>query len=138
MKMIAFIFSIFLFSSFSKLKEEPTKITWEDLADVEYEEVYLEEFDVWYWKPIFGNEILKLENNLIEIEGNYEVIEDTLAYVSFGNSQMPHEIIQLSSSKRQIDLEPARVNIIGILYLHSDNPYKMHYNLDVQEIKEVE
>ncbi len=42
MKWIAFTISILLFTSFSILKE-PIKINWDDLADVEYEEVYLKD-----------------------------------------------------------------------------------------------
>ena len=74
------IFLSILFISFCSLtslgqSDEPIHITWEDLEDVSYKDVYLDSLETWFWKPEFGKELLKLEGKEFQIDGYFFEID---------------------------------------------------------------
>jgi len=149
MKLVAVISSIILGASFFTQKEEPIKITWDDLADVEYEEVYLEEMDAWYWKPIFGEKVKSYDGKLVSIKGYYKSLADSMNYLThkngfFGgcgiskNNNDSHEVIQLDYSYLKTEIQSKRAQLNGVLKLNSEDVFSHIYILDPKEIKELE
>ena len=49
--------------------ESYTELTWKDLTDVEFKDVYVDELDAYYWKPIFGPLVKDLEGGKFYITG---------------------------------------------------------------------
>ncbi len=139
--------SILFFASFSILKE-PVKIVWDDLADVEYKEVYEKELDCYYWRPTFGDSVLKFDNELVEIEGTYSDFGDSTAYLSNGlmvftgcflggRRTKLHEIIELDIPDSLSHFNSDKAKVIGILHLNKDDIYRMPYIIDVNSIEEL-
>ena len=49
--------------------EDYRELTWAELADVDFKDVYLEELDSYYWKPQFGPQVLAAEGQDVYITG---------------------------------------------------------------------
>ena len=62
-----YIFILFTLISFSCFSQ--TIITWEVLKDVEFEDVWSEEFQAYYMVPKFGKKIGALDGKNIQIRG---------------------------------------------------------------------
>ena len=115
------------------------KLTWEDLTDVEFKDVYVEELDAYYWKPIFGPSVENLEGKKFHITGYVipvDIDEDfyVLSRYPFANCFFcggagPETVVDLQftgDSPREYATDE-RLTFAGELKLNSDDVYQMNY-----------
>ena len=115
------------------------KLTWEDLTDVEFKDVYVEELDAYYWKPIFGPSVENLEGKKFHITGYVipvDIDEDfyVLSRYPFANCFFcggagPETVVDLQftgHSPREYATDE-RLTFAGELKLNSDDVYQMNY-----------
>jgi hypothetical protein len=115
------------------------KLTWEDLTDVEFKDVYVEELDAYYWKPIFGTSVQNLEGRKFHITGYVipvDIDEDfyVLSRYPFANCFFcggagPETVVDLQftgHSPREYATDE-RLTFAGELKLNSDDVYQMNY-----------
>ena len=115
------------------------KLTWEDLTDVEFKDVYVEELDAYYWKPIFGPSVQVLEGKKFYITGYVipvDIDEDfyVLSRYPFANCFFcggagPETVVDLQfkgHSPREYATDE-RLTFAGELKLNSDDVYQMNY-----------
>lgn len=115
------------------------KLTWEDLTDVEFMDVYVEELDAYYWKPIFGTSVQNLEGRKFHITGYVipvDIDEDfyVLSRYPFANCFFcggagPETVVDLQftgHSPREYATDE-RLTFAGELKLNSDDVYQMNY-----------
>ena len=117
------------------------KLTWEDLTDVEFMDVYVEELDAYYWKPIFGTSVQNLEGRKFHITGYVipvDIDEDfyVLSRYPFANCFFcggagPETVVDLQfkgHSPREYATDE-RLTFAGELKLNADDVYQMNYIL---------
>jgi len=114
------------------------KLTWEDLTDVEFKDVYVEELDAYYWKPIFGPSVKNLEGKKFYITGYVipvDIDEDfyvlsryPYANCFFCGGAGPETVVdlQFSSDPREYATDE-RLTFAGELKLNADDVYQMNY-----------
>ena len=115
------------------------ELTWEDLTDVEFKDVYVEELDAYYWKPIFGPSVENLEGKKFHITGYVipvDIDEDfyVLSRYPFANCFFcggagPETVVDLQftgHSPREYATDE-RLTFAGELKLNSDDVYQMNY-----------
>ena len=115
------------------------ELTWEDLTDVEFKDVYVEELDAYYWKPIFGPSVENLEGKKFHITGYVipvDIDEDfyVLSRYPFANCFFcggagPETVVDLQftgDSPREYATDE-RLTFAGELKLNSDDVYQMNY-----------
>ena len=115
------------------------KLTWEDLTDVEFKDVYVEELDAYYWKPIFGPSVKNLEGKKFYITGYVipvDIDEDfyVLSRYPFANCFFcggagPETVVDLQfsgHSPREYATDE-RLTFAGELKLNADDVYQMNY-----------
>ena len=115
------------------------ELTWEDLTDVEFKDVYVEELDAYYWKPIFGPSVQNLEGKRFHITGYVipvDIDEDfyVLSRYPFANCFFcggagPETVVDLQftgHSPREYATDE-RLTFAGELKLNSDDVYQMNY-----------
>ena len=115
------------------------ELTWEDLTDVEFKDVYVEELDAYYWKPIFGPSVENLEGKKFHITGYVipvDIDEDfyVLSRYLFANCFFcggagPETVVDLQftgHSPREYATDE-RLTFAGELKLNSDDVYQMNY-----------
>jgi len=115
------------------------ELTWEDLTDVEFKDVYVEELDAYYWKPIFGTSVQNLEGKKFHITGYVipvDIDEDfyVLSRYPFANCFFcggagPETVVDLQftgHSPREYATDE-RLTFAGELKLNSDDVYQMNY-----------
>ena len=114
-------------------------LTWEDLTDVEFKDVYVEELDAYYWKPIFGPSVKNLEGKKFYITGYVipvDIDEDfyVLSRYPFANCFFcggagPETVVDLQfsgHSPREYATDE-RLTFAGELKLNADDVYQMNY-----------
>lgn len=117
------------------------EVTWDDLADVTFEEKYVEELEVNFLYPTFGESVRNLEGQEIMLkgfllvmdreEGYYILSKNPFASCFFCGAAGPETIVELNI----IDGEDQLVNdeiitIRGTLRLNSDDIYHCNYIFD--------
>jgi hypothetical protein len=115
------------------------KLTWEDLTDVDFKDVYVEELDAYYWKPIFGPSVKNLEGKKFYITGYVipvDIDEDfyVLSRYPFANCFFcggagPETVVDLQfsgHSPREYATDE-RLTFAGELKLNADDVYQMNY-----------
>lgn len=115
------------------------KLTWEDLTDVEFKDVYVEELDAYYWKPIFGPSVKGFEGKKWHITGYIipvDIDEDfyVLSRYPFANCFFcggagPETVVDLQfegHSPREFATDE-RLTFAGELKLNADDVYQMNY-----------
>lgn len=121
--------------------ESYTELTWKDLTDVEFQDVYVDELDAYYWKPIFGPLVKDLEGGKFYITGYVipvDIDEDfyVLSRYPFANCFFcggagPETVIDLQfegHSPREYATDE-RLSFAGELKLNADDVYQMNYIL---------
>ena len=114
------------------------KLTWEDLTDVDFKDVYVEELDAYYWKPIFGPSVKNLEGKKFYITGYVIPVDiDEAFYVLsrypfancfFCGGAGPETVVdlQFSNDPREYATDE-RLTFAGELKLNADDVYLMNY-----------
>ena len=118
-----------------------SELTWKDLTDVEFKDVYIDELDAYYWKPIFGPTVKDLEGGNFFITGYVipvDIDEDfyVLSRYPFANCFFcggagPETVIDLQfegHSPREYATDE-RLTFAGELKLNADDVYQMNYIL---------
>ena len=115
------------------------KLTWEDLTDVDFKDVYVEELDAYYWKPIFGPSVKNLEGKKFYITGYVipvDIDEDfyVLSRYPFANCFFcggagPETVadLQFSGHSPREYATDERLTFAGELKLNADDVYQMNY-----------
>jgi len=116
-----------------------SELTWKDLTDVEFKDVYVDELDSYYWKPIFGPLVKELEGGKFHITGYVipvDIDEDfyVLSRYPFANCFFcggagPETVVDLQfegHSPREYATDE-RLSFAGELKLNADDVYQMNY-----------
>jgi len=120
------------------------ELTWATLADVEYNEVYLEELDAFFWEPEFGDKVKAFEGEQVYITGymvpvdvdaNYFVLSRyPFAQCFFCGNAGPESVVDL----RLVDedrkfTQDERLTFVGKLRLNTSDVYELNYILEKAE-----
>ena len=122
-----------------------TEITWDDLADVEFEEIYSEEEEGYFLYPHFGFSVRELAGKQVLIRGHILTIDTSKGYFIlskgpilscfFCGSGGPETVVELNlKSKNNNFVMDEVVTLKGTLRLNSDDIYKCNYILDYAEV----
>lgn len=118
------------------------ELTWADLADVDFKEVFLEELGAYYWQPTFGEKLKTLEGQKVYITGYMipvDVDEDfyVLSRYPFANCFFcggagPESVTDLRflNPKHRAYQTDERMTFHGVLRLNADDIMQMNYILD--------
>lgn len=123
-------------------REAPKPITWQQLEDVDFKDVYVEELDAYYWKPTFGDQVEALRGKDVYITGYIipvDVDEDfyVLSRFPFANCFFcggagPESVIDLrwpAETPRPYATDE-RLTFKGTFRLNADDIYQMNYILE--------
>jgi len=121
------------------------ELTWAELADVDFKDVYLEELDSYYWKPEFGPQVRAAEGKNVYITGYvipvdldedfYVLSRYPFANCFFCGGAGPESVVDLrfeDSSHRTYQTDE-RLTFHGNLRLNADDVYQMNYILEDAE-----
>jgi len=122
-----------------------TEITWDDLSDVEFEEIYSEEEEGYFLYPHFGFSVRELAGKQVLIRGHILIIDASEGYFIlskgpiwscfFCGSGGPETVVELNlKSEKNNFVMDELVTIKGTLRLNSDDIYKCNYILDYAEV----
>ena len=138
---ILFAISILSILSFQQNVKAQTVITWEVLKDIEFQEVWSEEFNAVYMVPKFGSKVKSLDGKKIQIRG-YVIPVDVLAdyYVLSANPYSscffcgqagPESVMEIQLSKQYDGLRMDQIiTVQGKLRLNADDILQLTYILE--------
>ena len=121
------------------------ELTWAELADVDFKDVYLEELDSYYWKPEFGPQVLASEGEDVYITGYvipvdldedfYVLSRYPFANCFFCGGAGPESVIDLrfADSEHRTYQTDERLTFHGNVRLNADDVYQMNYILEGAE-----
>ncbi|PWJ44982.1 hypothetical protein BC781_1011378 [Sediminitomix flava] len=147
MKSVILIFTLFFMSllSFGQKVEG-----WSILADVRFEDVYFEEVDQYFLKPIFGKKLLKASKTEVTITGfvmPFEVEgEDKMIILSqnpysscfFCGGAGPETVAEIHFKKKPKRFSPDEViQVKGILHLNDSDVDHLNYMIKEATIIEI-
>ena len=124
---------------------EHHELTWAELADVDFKDVYLEELDSYYWKPEFGPQVLAAEGEDVYITGYvipvdldedfYVLSRYPFANCFFCGGAGPESVVDLrfADSDHRTYQTDERLTFHGNLRLNADDVYQMNYILEDAE-----
>ena len=120
------------------------ELTWKQLTDVEFKDVYVEELDAYYWKPTFGENVKALAGREVYITGyiipvDYDENFYVLSRYPFANCFFcggagPESVVDLrfKNENRMYETDE-RLTFRGKLELNADDVYQMNYILEGAE-----
>ncbi len=120
------------------------ELTWKQLTDVEFKDVYVEELDAYYWKPTFGENVRALAGREVYITGyiipvDYDENFYVLSRYPFANCFFcggagPESVVDLrfKNENRMYETDE-RLTFRGKLALNADDVYQMNYILEGAE-----
>ena len=122
-------------------------ITWDVLKNVEFDEVWSEEFQAYYMVPKFGKTIQSLDGKEIQIRGfiiPVDIVQDYYVlsanpYSScfFCGQAGPESVMEVQMVKQYDGLRMDQVlTFKGILRLNVDDIYQLNYILEEAEVVE--
>jgi hypothetical protein len=129
------ILFVLLFTS--ELSFAQNEITWDDLADVEFEEIYSEEIDGLLLYPHFGFSLLRGHILTIDPSKGYFVLsKGPIWSCFFCGAGGPETVVELNfkSDNNNFVMDEV-VTIKGTLRLNSDDIFKCNYILDYAELR---
>lgn len=121
------------------------ELTWAELADVDFKDVYLEELDSYYWKPVFGPQVMAAESEDVYITGYvipvdldedfYVLSRYPFANCFFCGGAGPESVVDLrfKDSGHRTYQTDERLTFHGNLRLNADDVYQMNYILEGAE-----
>jgi hypothetical protein len=133
----------FLFLNFSA----QNIITWELLKNVEFDEIWSEEFQAYYMVPKFSNSVKALDGKEVQIRGfiiPVDIVQDYYVlsanpYSScfFCGQAGPESVMEVEMVKKYEGLRMDQViTFKGTLKLNVDDIYQLNYILEDAEIME--
>ena len=137
-----FLFILFLISKFVFSQ---TDITWKDLEDVEFTDMYIEEIDEYIVYPHFGFNVRELDGKEVVLsgyilaidpdKGYYVLSKGPFASCFFCGAGGPETIVELSlKSDKDSFFMDEFVTMIGMLKLNVDDIYRCVYILENAKI----
>ena len=128
----------------SEVSFSQNEITWDDLADVEFEEIYSEE-EGHILYPHFGFSVRELAGKQVLIRGHILTINPSEGYFILSKGPIrscffcgaggPETVVELNlKSEKNNFVMDELVTIKGTLRLNSDDIYKCNYILDYAEV----
>ena len=138
---ILFAISIISIVSFQQNVKAQHDITWEVLKDIQFQEVWSEEFNAVYMVPKFGSKVKSLDGKKIQIRG-YVIPVDVLAdyYVLSANPYSscffcgqagPESVMEIQLSKQYDGLRMDQIiTVQGRLRLNADDILQLTYILE--------
>ena len=122
-------------------------ITWDVLKNVEFDEVWSEEFQAYYMVPKFGKTIQSLDGKEVQIRGfiiPVDIVQDYYVlsanpYSScfFCGQAGPESVMEVQMVKQYDGLRMDQVlTFKGILRLNVDDIYQLNYILEEAEVVE--
>lgn len=124
-----------------------TLITWEVLKDVDFEDVWSEEFQAYYMVPKFGKRVSALDAKEVQIRGfviPVDIVQDYYVlsanpYSScfFCGQAGPESVMEIQLLKQYDGLRMDQViTFKGTLRLNADDIYQLNYILEEAEVVE--
>ena len=137
------ILFVLLFTS--ELSFAQNEITWDDLADVEFEEIYSEEIDGLILYPHFGFSVRELAGKQVLLRGHILTIDPSKDYFVLSKGPIwsrffcgaggSETVVELNVKSKTINFFMDEVvTIKGTLRLNADDIYKCNYILDYAEV----
>jgi hypothetical protein len=147
MIMKRYILLSLLLLSFSFTLSSQTIITWEVLKNVNFDEVWSEEFQAYYMVPKFGKTITALDGKEIQIRGfiiPVDIVQDYYVlsanpYSScfFCGQAGPESVMEIQMIKQYDGLRMDQViTFKGKLRLNVDDIYQLNYILEDAQVIE--
>ena len=135
-----YLIILFLFFS-SKFSFSQTEISWQDLEDVEFSDMYVDSIGEYVLYPHFGFNVRELDQKQIELSGyilaidpetNYYVLSKSpFASCFFCGAGGPETIVELSlKSNKETFYMDEFTTITGVLKLNADDIYRCIYILE--------
>lgn len=134
-------YSVFFLLLFSKFSFSQTEISWQDLEDVEFSDMYVDSIGEYVLYPHFGFNVRELDQKQIELSGyilaidpetNYYVLSKSpFASCFFCGAGGPETIVELSlKSNKETFYMDEFTTIKGVLKLNADDIYRCIYILE--------
>ena len=122
-------------------------ITWELLKNVEFDEIWSEEFQAYYMVPKFSNAVKAMDGKEVQIRGfiiPVDIVQDYYVlsanpYSScfFCGQAGPESVMEIQMAKKYEGLRMDQViTFKGKLILNADDIYQLNYILEDAEIIE--
>ncbi len=139
-KFLVYIFLFHVNFSFAQIE-----ITWEDLEDVEFTDVYYDEVDEFIAFPYFGKSVMDLSGVEVSLtgyilaldpdKGYYILSKGPFASCFFCGGGGPETIVELElKNNKQYFMMDEVATIKGILKLNADDIYQCVYILQNAEV----
>ena len=117
------------------------KLTWKDFADIDFESVYNEKYEVYFLKPKFGQKIktyngkkISITGFFLDLSGSGEIFlvsQNPMASCFFCGAAGPETIIEVSFKEKQSFRTDQIVSITGVLELNADDVDHCNYILNL-------
>ena len=141
------IFLLFISCFFSLHFYSQNIITWELLKNVEFDEIWSEEFQAYYMVPKFSSSVKAMDNKEVQIRGfiiPVDIVQDYYVlsanpYSScfFCGQAGPESVMEVQMIKKYEGLRMDQViTFKGKLKLNVDDIYQLNYILEDAEIME--
>ncbi|WP_109299383.1 hypothetical protein [Aquimarina sp. AU474] len=138
MHKIAFLVLFFVLTKFNLFSQE--KLTWNDLADVKFYNVYSAKYDDIFLKPRFGSAIKSYQGAQIRIKGyflDFSIEEDEFYLISknprascfFCGGAGPESVVEVVFKQKPRFKTDQVVEITGVLELNIDDVDHCNYIL---------
>ena len=132
-------FIVLLVSLVSSYGIAQDQLDWDDFADVNFEPVYNEKYDVYFLMPKFGEKIqsyrgkqVSITGYFLDISGSGEVFlvsKNPMASCFFCGAAGPETVIEVSFEERPPFRTDQVVTITGVLELNRNNVNHCNYIL---------
>lgn len=121
------------------------ELTWNMLSDVSFKDVYLEEYDMYYYYPSFGPKVLDMEGREVKISGyvipvdyddDYYVLSAfPFASCFFCGGAGPESVIdlRLKPGHRKFKTDE-RLTFRGVFATNSTDIYSLNYILEDADV----
>ncbi len=134
------LFLIVLFVTFvGVIATAQQQLTWEDFADVNFEQVYNEEYDIYFLTPTFGEQIksfrgkeVRIKGYFLDISGSGEVYlisQNPMASCFFCGAAGPETIVETHFKEPPSFKTDQIVTVTGVLELNANNVNNCNYIL---------
>lgn len=133
--------SLFLFLAMYAGSSAQTSLTWELMADITYNPVYMEELGTRFDVASFSTRMMEMEGERVEIVGyllpidvmgdEYALSEGPFAACFFCGKGGPESVMELRIRKKENWFGMDRLVLFsGILELNADDPEHLYYILN--------
>lgn len=126
-------------------KAQVIDLSWNMLADVTFKDVYLEEYDIYYYYPTFGPQVLDMEGREVKVSGyiipvdydeDYYVLSAfPFASCFFCGGAGPESVIdlRLKPGHRKFNTDE-RLTFRGVFQTNTTDIYSLNYILDDADV----